>query len=170
MNSKKYLTLFMGAVLLLSLMSCKKDKTPLPVTKPETSKWELISGTYKVYDTLGSYLYDLAISHKKGVDSLGNDLDSLNFMNFDGQFDFSTQQFNGELVGWPKNYFYVGYHDPIIDTSNNRWRLMGFNDNIYGGLVGDTIRLKFDKNNIHYYIQDATPYFGEICYQIAVKQ
>lgn len=47
----------------LILFSCTKDKTPLPTTPTEPTKWEKITGNYKVYDTLGIYLYNMEIIH-----------------------------------------------------------------------------------------------------------
>ena len=37
---------------LLLLVSCKKDKVPEPEPPPEPSKWEVIAGHYKVYDSM----------------------------------------------------------------------------------------------------------------------
>ena len=62
-------------------VACKKDKVPITMPEPEPTKWELIAGTYKVYDTLGTYLYDLNISHIPHPEN--ETIDSLRFDNFD---------------------------------------------------------------------------------------
>ena len=70
------------------LFSCKKEKTPTPVT-PEPTKWEKIAGHYKVYDPTGVYLYDLDLIHSHN--NVTN-RDSIRFENFDGEFTFTTKQ------------------------------------------------------------------------------
>jgi hypothetical protein len=169
MNIKQYSALLSGIVFSFTLMGCKKDKTPISSPKPETSKWELISGTYKVYDTTGVYLYDMGIEHYSGLDGNGNRRDTLHFMNFDGQFDFFQQQ-SYQPSNWPRNFLSIGSHYPIKDSSDNRWRVTGFHDLVYNVYTNDTIFLWFEKNNILYYIEDVIPYFGNMCYQIAIKQ
>jgi hypothetical protein len=51
-------------------MACRKDKVQEPVIE-EPTKWELISGDYKVYDTLGEYLYKMSINYERLFDSQG---------------------------------------------------------------------------------------------------
>jgi hypothetical protein len=169
MMNSKHLTFTVAIAGLLLFTACKKDKVPIAhPTQP--TKWEQISGSYKVYDTLGVYLYDMSIEHVSGLDSNGIFRDSLRFINFDGQFEFAYKQTNANITNLPKNFFYIGSHDPIKDSSNKRWKIMGFSDGVHNALVNDTIKLWFDKNNIKYYINDVTPYFGGMCYQNAVKQ
>ena len=70
-------------------VACTKDKTAKPTTPPKLTKWEKIAGHYKVYDTTGVYLYDMDLIH------IHNDVtnrDSIRFVNFDGEFSFTTQQ------------------------------------------------------------------------------
>ena len=120
------------------LFSCTKDKTPTP---PEPTKWEKIAGNYKVYDTLGSYLYDLEIIHTYN-DSLK--IDTLIYLNLNNQFNlFSRQYYN------PPNadpfYIRIGPEDPIFDKQNNRWDLFPFGEYPTEGFniwKNDTILMK----------------------------
>ncbi|MFT5778162.1 MAG: hypothetical protein ACI837_001118 [Crocinitomicaceae bacterium] len=157
----KWMTLIIFSVILL--LGCKKDKVPIPVPL-EPSKWELISGEYKVYDTLGAFLYDLNIIH---IYSEMNDLDSLRFENFDGEFTFTVKQIN------PSNYpMYtsLGSHDTLYDSQMHRWKIGSGVEEDYNQLINDTIKLWFQKTNINYWIEDVVPYFACDCKQIAVKQ
>ncbi len=145
-------------------VACTKDKTPKPTTPPEPTKWEKIAGHYKVYDTNGVYLYDMDLIH------IHNDVtnrDSIRFVNFDGEFSFTTQQ--EEAINIPM-YVAIGGGDTLFDSNNKRWKLNGWTLTYYNNWNNDTIPLRFQKTNINYWIQDATPYFSCDCKQIAVKQ
>ena len=168
MNNSRSIALLLVCMMYV-ILGCKKDK-PISSSTSKQNKFELIEGQYKVYDTTGVYLYDMSIEHISGIDSLGKNRDSLRFVNFDGQFDFKYWQSDGNIINLPKNYFYIGSHDPIKDKSGNRWKIMGFSDHKHNALINDTIHFWFSKNNIQYYIYDVTPYFGGMCYQTAVKQ
>jgi len=152
--------------LLIILMACEKDKIEIPCPEP-IDQWELrglISGTYKVYDTLGSYLYDMDITHITHPDPMK---DSLRFENFDGQFSFATEQFK-----WA-NYLMgvsIGSQDTLYDSLGDRWKLSGALHENYNNFNNDTIRLRFQKTNINYWVEDVVPYFACDCKQIAVKQ
>jgi hypothetical protein len=156
-------------ILLWGLFGCEKDHPNKPIIS-QPSKYEVIKGKYKVYDTLGVYLFDMSIEYSSALDSNGIRRDYLHFKNFDGQFNFKYWQTALDIPNWAKNYFYIGVHDPIVDTANNRWKIMSYNDGVHNALVDDTIKLWYNKNNIKYYINDVTPYFGGMCYQNAVKQ
>jgi len=161
---KLLLLSILGFVLLIS---CKKDKVPVPVVE-EPSKWELIAGDYKVYDTLGTYLYDMKIVH---VSNAADEYDdSLRFENFDGEFTFSQKQSNGTINNYPEFTFDIGIHNPVYDNMSKRWRIFGLTNEVNNALVNDTINLRFEKNNINYYIEDLTPFFQCDCIQVAVKQ
>lgn len=149
------------------LSSCTKDKVPLP---PEPTKWEQISGSYKVYDTNGVYLYEMQISHHTGIGSNGKQTDSLKFNNFDDQFVFTEVQSNEVVSNWPKNYFQLGNHNPIKDKQGKRWNIQGLTNSKFNSLVDDTIRLRFNKSNIQYYISDLTPHFSGLLIHVAIKQ
>lgn len=144
-------------------LGCKKDKVQtIPV--PEPTKWELISGTYKVYDTVGVYLYDMNIVH---VPSEAENIDSLRFENFDGEFTFTSKQTNAANFYWSAS---IGGHDTLLDSNGKRWKLSGSLYEDYNTFDNDTIRLRFQKTNINYWIEDVVPYYACDCKQIAVKQ
>ena len=152
--------------LIAAFISCRKDKVQEPVVE-EPTKWELISGDYKVYDTLGEYLYDMNIEHKRVELESGHIRDSLVFINFDNDFTFSYNQ--PDFSNIPMKV-HIGVHDTLLDKNNNRWRLFSGNMDEYNFWVNDTINLRFKKTNINYYLQDLVPYYECDCKQIAVKQ
>ena len=152
------------ALSLFVLNSCTKDKVSLP---PEPTKWEKIAGNYKVYDTLGMYLYDMELVHTYNV-ALNED--TLIYFNLHNQFNlFSRQPF----IPPSSDPFRVkiGPEDPISDKYNKRWQLITYGQsdgcNIW---KNDTIIMKFGLTNIKYWIEDATPYLDTIIKQVAVKQ
>jgi hypothetical protein len=149
------------------LMSCTRDKIPQYPTIQEPSKWKKIEGKYKVYDTLGSYLYEMEIIH---IFNETINKDTLIFKNLHNQFNlYSWQSYLPNNVN-PFSIF-IGPEDPIFDKQNNRWQLItyGFSDgcNIW---KNDTIIMKFGLINIKYWIEDAKPYLDTIIKQVAVKQ
>jgi hypothetical protein len=156
-------------LLVIALGSCKKDRTPEPVAQSEPTKWERLSGDYKVYDTLGAFLYDLHISHSEGVSENGNPTDSLRFANYDGQFNFTVWQ-GGFFTDVPSTYLSIGSHNALRDSVHKRWNIYGPTNYEFNYLEDDTLVLVFDKNNIQYYLEDITPYYHCLCKQMAVKQ
>ena len=147
----------------LLLLACTKEISTL--TPELLTKWDKIEGSYKVYDTLGEFLYDLNIVHVP--DPENETIDSLRFENFDGEFTFTVKQEN--FANMPM-YVRIGVHNILFDTQNRRWKLGGAAYEHYNQFEKDTIRLRFQKTNINYYIEDSTPYFECDCKQIAVKQ
>lgn len=147
----------------LFFVQCTKDKVSIS-TPTEATRWEKIAGTYKVFDTNGVYLYEMNITHIQGNQE---HIDSLYFENFDDKFSISNWQ-----SPWPLSdtYINVGVHDPIIDKHGKRWHLFQETNENYNTLNNDTIRLRFWKSNILYYLTDVTPYFEGYSEQIAVKQ
>lgn len=154
--------LFMSAL----LASCKAEKVKPTESTKEGSKFDRIKGDYKVYDTLGSYLYELKIEHRYGKDSEGYTKDSLVFINTDNQFNTIRSQSNANITNWPKDYLTLGSADPIFDTNNRKIALYGYQT----ALINDTIVLEFRKDNIKYYISQMVPYYYQKCKHIAVKQ
>lgn len=144
---------------------CTKDKVPEPHIP---TKYEIIAGNYKVYDTLGVFLYEMSIEHRVGQDSLGHLTDSLKFVNLDNHFTITKVQ-DGSTCSFKRD-FLIGKHFPIMDEFNKRWWIMGLSSCEYNVSENNTIHLKFHKCNILYYLEDCTPYFDEIIYQVAVKQ
>ena len=123
MNLLVYKTIFAILLAVSLLTACKKDKVPT-VTSPaiEKSKFELIPGEYRMYDTLGNYLgYDLTISHWFGINNEGFRKDTFLFENFDGQFSFTELQSDANIINWPKYYFHLGHHQPLYDSMGKRW-------------------------------------------------
>jgi hypothetical protein len=160
---RKYQGLIPTIVGISLLFACTKQKTPVTVT-PEVTKWEKIAGHYKVYDTTGVYLYEMDLIH---IHNDATNRDSIRFENFDGEFNFTTQQ--GEFSNYPM-YVAIGVHNMLFDSNNKRWKLGGVAYTYYNSFHNDTIPLKFQKTNINYYIEDVTPYYACDCKQIAVKQ
>ncbi len=148
----------------LGFLGCKKEKVEMPCPEPLPTKWELISGDYKVYDTLGVYLYDMSISHI-GTNEFNND--SLKFDSFDGEFTFTVRQAN--FSNYPM-YTTIGFHDNLYDSQGKRWKIASAQYEDYNNFVNDTIRLRFSKTNINYYLLDLVPYYSCDCKQLAVKQ
>ncbi|MGV3613405.1 MAG: hypothetical protein ACO1N0_20775 [Fluviicola sp.] len=159
----KYKLLILAFIIGMSIIfSCTKEKTPVPVT-PEPTLWENVNGHYKVYDTTGAYLYDMDIVNIH----VNEYTDSLRFENFDGEFTFTTIQSYPNL--YPTSVR-IGGGDTLYDSNNKRWKLYGpsYLDN--NNFNNDTLKLRFNKTNINYYILDITPYYACDCKQIAVKQ
>ena len=158
-------SLFILLFFTLGLTSCRKDNVPEPIP---LTKWEKIAGTYKVYDTTGVFLYEMEIKHNLGVNQFGLTVDSLIFKNFDGGFNFSQYQNNASNS--PETFMDIGVHNPITDTFGKRWYLFVPTDTNFNTLINDTIILRFEKDNILYYLEDLVPYYSEYIKQIAVKQ
>ncbi len=165
---------FYLALTLLTL-SCKKDKVSVPTITPsvEPTKWENIAGDYKVFDTVGIFLYDMTIAYVPGK-KIGpsNIVDSLYFTNLDDKFNYIQVQQSSYFS--PTHYYYyyvdIGAHQPILDKNNKRWHLFPLgvgNEMIWHN---DTIVFHFSIHNILYYIGDAVPYEFSKKKQIAVKQ
>jgi len=145
------------------LFACTKKKTPTPIT-PEPTKWEKIAGHYKVYDTTGVYLYDMDLVH---IHNYATNEDSIRFENFDNNFTFIALQVDFSSIPM---YVRIGGGDPLYDSNNKRWKLSAGISDYYNNWNSDTIKLRFNKTNINYYISDLTPYYACDCKQIAVKQ
>ena len=163
----QYRTYLLATVVAGSVLfgSCKKDK--VPISEPtELTKWEKIAGNYKVFDTLGIYLYDMSISHSH---NFSNNTDSLYFENLDDNFDFSSLQLNFGS-GVSEYFITIGPQDTIYDNANNRWKLLAIADVNFNTLINDTIKMKYRITNINYYLSDLVPYCDTTKIQIAVKQ
>jgi hypothetical protein len=152
--------------LIVLVAGCKKDKTPTPEPAPAPTKWELIPGQYKVYDTIGNYLYDMSILHWTALTQEGYRRDTFLFEQFDGQFNIKSYQPEVNPSNYPKYYFYLGSHQPIYDSNNDRWQFFGY-DAHYSN---DSIYFEYKLENILYYIQDARPYEYRKEKRIGIKQ
>jgi len=156
--------------LILLATACTKDKAPIPSTPVSStpSKWELIPGNYKVYDTVGVFLYDMEIAHSVGTSMSGNSLDSLIFTNFDGNFNFSALQSMNFLS---PNNITIYHHIELHDSIDNRWNIYDLgSDNTYNNYRNDSIVLYFRKQNMPYWLNDGTTYYNGKRKHIAVKQ
>ena len=122
---------------------------------------DLFVGTYRIYDALGIYMYDMSIS-KFG----SNGRDSLLIQNYADTFDIRVLH---ERY-WTNKCLRV-FSNPAIDQAGNSWALFA-EPCITGSNVisGDTIPLKFTMDNIAFYWTEGVPYFSCVCKQIAVKQ
>lgn len=161
---KRFTTYHILIPVFIAGVSCTKEKTPVPVV-PELTLWQRVAGNYKVYDTTGVYLYDMNIVHIH----VNDQVDSLRFENFDGEFTFTTKQSSPNPSNYP-NYVRIGVHNPIYDSNSKRWQLGGAAYTYYNSYHNDTLPLRFQKTNIAYYISDVTTYYACDCKQIAVKQ
>lgn len=162
MNRKLRTYLFFTT--LFVVLACTKDKTEMPCPVPEPTKWQLIAGDYKVYDTLGVFLYDMSISHI-ATNEFNND--SLKFENFDGEFNFTTKQTS--FSNDPETLVTIGYIDTLYDSFGQRWKILYSADSVYNNVLeNDTLRLNFGKTNINYYLSDLVPFYSCDCKQIAV--
>lgn len=152
------------------LFSCHKhDHHPAKPTMVQSHKWDTIAGHYKVYDTVGEYLYDMDLIHSTGYNIYGNLEDSIKFVNFDGQFQFTTAQFTPPPSNLPM-IVTIGGSDTLYDTNGKRWKLWGGIYPDYNYFHDDTIPIRFQITNINYWMEDLTPYYACDCKQIAVKQ
>ncbi len=158
-----------GILFLIALATgCAKDKTPTPEPTPTPTKWEQIQGHFKVYDTSGVFIYEMDIIHTSGINIYGGTNDSLQFINFDGQFDFVVAQ---NVGGGVKNNVFIGIHEGVSDSINNHWNIqdLGSNEN-FNSFRNDTIVFYFQKQNMPYWWNDGTTYFNANLKHIAVKQ
>lgn len=163
---KKFIIII--SIFSVTIFSCKKKEPIVPVEIiTETSKYELIPGEYQMYDTLGNYLYDMKITYWTG-EKLPNGYprDTFQFDNIDGQFSFKHFQSEGNVTSWPKNYFYLGHHDPLYDSLNNRYQFFGYDAHF----SNDSIYLYYEICNIKYYLYDASPYVDRYEKQVGVKK
>lgn len=150
------------------LLACTKDKVmPCPEPPVQIELWEQFIGSYKVYDTTGTYLYDMEIYHTQFEYINGGYGDSIHMDNFDNNFDLGFQY----TPSVPNDYLPLGFHNPINGINDGyTWQIYGEGGDENGRLINDTLHLAFEKTNIQYYIQELTPYFHCNCNQIAVKQ
>jgi hypothetical protein len=146
-------------------MACTKEKVPLPAEPVEPTKWEKIAGDYKVYDTLGNYLYKMSITH---IYNDSNNTDSLHFENYGDLFTMTCYQ--SPWSGIPEGYIEIGANNPIVDKFENKWALYQATNLDYNVLINDTLKLRYRRVNILYYLEDITPYCDTTIIEIAVKQ
>jgi hypothetical protein len=156
---------------LVFLFSCRKDKTPLPPEPPVTPINELITGDYKVYDTLGNFLYEMSMEYKLG--GIEN-WDSIVFNNLDNQFNFSSIQSNpsNNLYTVQTKYISINSPFPTLNSNGKSWDVGSMNpvgkyDNIWRN---DTIHWIYRKQNTPWWLSEGVPYVNITMKQFAVKQ
>ncbi|GAA0875874.1 hypothetical protein GCM10009118_22830 [Wandonia haliotis] len=149
----------------LLLLACKKEIAPITASIAEP--WMKFIGEYKVYDTMGVYLYDMEIVHKEYSFPNGGHGDSIYLQNFDNNFNLSFTYTNQN----PNDFLPFGFYDSIKGiTDNKTWQIYNEGGGNNNRLINDTLYLTFEKTNISYWMQDLVPYYHCICKQIAVKQ
>jgi hypothetical protein len=163
---------FYAASFAVLLASCKKENvtTTLPEQPPMVTQvplWERAVGGYKVYDLQGTFLYAMQITHSQNFDSIGNRVDSLFFLNFNGQFNFGTLQ-------QPSDYYSdlirMDSHT-VLDSNGVRWGIdgwvgYGYDNNIDNG----QIPLRYLKYNTPFYVEDSITHISTEINQMAIKQ
>lgn len=170
----KKLSTILFILLLVAFFSCKKKEIISPAPPHIPKQWEKYVGNYKVYDTLGNYIYDMNISHYIGIStSSGNPLDSILIQNFADTFDlrFQFSFHTPEAI----DFIDIGFNDSVVDYNNKMWWVARlFDDSTTtikeNYLINDTIVFYFEQNNIKFYINEIQPYYRCECRHIAVKQ
>lgn len=158
--------LFVLLSLIPLVTSCKKKQQSEPT--PILTKWDMVPGHYKVYDSTGVFIYEMEIIHTSGINEYGGTNDTLQFIDFDGQFNLTIGQSN--FSNFP-DMVSTGSQTAIVDTNGNHWDLYCYSpDYVYNNFRNDTIVFYFRKQNMPYWWNDATPYFNEKLKHIAVKQ
>ncbi len=157
-------------VFVLLLVSCSKDKVPIPIVSPE-KPWEKFVGNYKVYDTTGVYLFDAEIQYYSGVNVYGGITDSIRILNFDNKFILNCFFVNSTDL----NYLNFGFHNPIKDYNNKTWGITIIPDDtntveLENRLINNRMTLYFRKTNIMYWMNESVPYVYENVKHVYVKQ
>ncbi len=135
-------------------------------------QYERFIGNYKVYDTIGNFMYNMSIVHHSTVVyETGPQMDTVILQNFADTFDLKYE-FRRTI---DDNMLDLGFHDSIVDRNNKSWGLWSLSDDLTTSikenyLINDTIVLYFEQDNIKYYIPEAQPYYYCKCKQVAVKQ
>ena len=158
--------------LVIHAFSCskKEEELPTPITEPE--QWERFAGDYKVYDTLGNFLYDMSLIHFfSGNNIYQNYADSVIIQNFADTFDLKYEFI--ETID--KRMFDFGFHDSIVDKNNKSWGLWSLADDSTtivkeNYLFNDTIIFYFEQDNIKYHNIESQPYYKCVCKHVAVIQ
>ncbi len=166
----KTLTPFILWLCLLILSSCTKDIVPVPNPIPEKT-WEKFVGHYKVYDTLGNYLYDSEMEYFTKINSSGYTTPNIRIRNLCNKMDYDFLF----MEGINENFLNLGIRDSIRDYQNNHWFLNRLTDDsnsiiTENHLIEGKIVLFFRITNIKYYIKESVPYVDQNVKQVYVKQ
>ena len=152
------------------LFACTKDKVPIPPKNAE-QEWDKYEGIYKVYDTLGVYLFEAEIKNFENHNTSGVLIDTVLISNFSNSMDINFR-FNYSTNG---NYLNFGFHDSIKDYNNKTWSITIIPDDLNtiepeNCLENNRMTLYFRKTNIKYWMNEAVPYVWENVKHVYVKQ
>jgi hypothetical protein len=168
----KNLTILFIVILVLG---CSKEKQITPIQDIEPiDQWKKFIGNYKVYDTVGNYMYNMEIAHYSTTPyPNGHKLDSLIIINFADTFDLKFA-YSLNSSGY-ENYLDIGFNDSVVDYNAKMWWVGRISDDTStvvkeNRLINDTIILYFEQDNIKFYINEAQPYYRCECKHVAVKQ
>lgn len=161
---------YISFFILCLLFSCSKDKVPIPIATPD-KPWEKFEGKYKVYDTMGNYLFDSEIINHEIYNSSGVLIDTIKILNFANSFDLQFKF----IKTTSNNYLNFGFHDPIKDYNNKTWGITIIPDDtntveLENRLVNNRMTLYFRKTNIMYWMNESVPYVYENVKHVYVKQ
>lgn len=158
-------------LLLLGIISCSKEKEIMPEEQLEVNHWLKFVGNYKVYDTIGNFMYNMDIAHYSVIHyPNGHKTDSLVITNFADTFDLKFP-FSEKL---DKRYLDF-YSDSLVDYNNKSWNISGLADDESttkqeNAIINDTLIMFFRQTNIKFYINESQPYYYCECKHVAVKQ
>jgi hypothetical protein len=154
------------SIALLLLGACVKvEVKPVPSPAPQTM-CQKIAGNYKVYDTLGNFLYDMKINY---FESTFKVLDSLEFENINNNFKIGWQQ-NKAIESEEDYYVSLGHHDSLLDANGHSWTFICAGILPYNIFKNDTIRIRYNLSNCNYYVADQVPFRYKTFVEVAVKQ
>ncbi len=152
------------------LISCSKDKIP-KIDSPQTEQWMKYIGNYKVYDTLGTFLYDAEIIHFSSFNEFGVEVDSIVIQNFADKMNLKFE------YSFKENdyYFDLRFHDSVSDYYGKSWHISRISDDpitpiVENELHDDSMVLYFKMTNLPYYIYESVPYFDCNCKHVYKKQ
>ena len=113
----KYFFIILTLLIMLA-QSCTKEKEIIPQEPTKPILWKKYVGYYKVYNTLGNYMYNMNIFHTQSLTSQNvQPNDSLTIVNFTDTFDLKYEF--RETVD--DNVFSIGIFDSIVDKNNKIW-------------------------------------------------
>lgn len=146
----------------LFLTGCKKEKE-CPDNPAVFDGRDQFVGQYKVYDTLGTYLYSMEIMKASDTGK-----DSLFAANWGSRFDLFIRHEDGDLTN------YLSYNPPFpsVDHNGHRWAFFQDPDAAFSSnlLIGDTLRMSYYISNIAFYVDDGVPFFEWNYREYGVKQ
>lgn len=159
--NKQYVALLLVASMVCSY-GCKRDVMAPGPSVPVDGRQKFV-GMYDVYDTIGNWLYEMAIIKHNG----NGTYDSLFINGWGGEFDFYIQHDKEDASNYLNLFGWFG----IVDHSGHRWALFREYDTLFNNtLVADTIRMSYLKDNIAFYVADGVPYFRQSYREYAVKR